>query len=166
MSTATIDISSLDNPFGSQGYDTGLPAPVVDLTALNNLTMPGQLDGMPGGGVSMGSLYSADPSGINVVPSASGQVTPNKTGSWEQSMAAIATAAAGAFKAFEVGSPSVATPPPKTPSTSILGGLFGSKPVTGATGVAAPGTIAGFGYGTIAIIGIGIVALVVLIKVA
>jgi hypothetical protein len=126
---------------------------------LYNIDLPGQIDGAPGGGITSGVTYAADPSGINTI-STNPVVNPTPTGGWMSAITSTLAAATAGFTAYEKGSPSVAIPKPQVPSQSVLGKIF-APPVPGSGGGIGP-----FSWGAIAFIGLGVVGLVVIAKVA
>lgn len=126
---------------------------------LYNIDLAGQIDGAPGGGITSGVTYAADPAGISTV-STNPAVNPNPTGGWMTALTSTLAAATAGFTAYEKGSPSVAIPKPQVPSQSVLGKIF-APPVAGSGGGIGP-----FSWGAIAVIVVGVGTLVVIAKVA
>ncbi len=124
-----------------------------------NIDLAGQLDDVPGGGISSGVTYASDPAGISTI-STNPVVNPNPTGGWMTALTSALQAATAGFTAYEKGSPSVAIPKPAVPNQSVLGKLF-KPPVAGSGGGIGP-----FSWGALAFIGLGVVGLVVIAKVA
>lgn len=170
MAATAFDITSLDTPSAfrspTQEYTAGLDfslspdsaympgySPVVpDVSMLN---LPGQLPGIPGGGASNGGYHASDPSGINVVHT-DPAVNPTPSGGYMQALAQIAAAASQSFTTFVKGSPSVAIPAAKTPTSGGLGGALSLTTPQGTTN-----------WTTIAIIAaLGIVGVVLVVKYA
>ena len=144
------DATVASNQLIAEGY-------MVD-PGLYNIDMPGQLDNVPAGSINTGGVYASDPSGIGAIyPNPT--VNPNPTGGWQTTLATVAALGAGAFSAFERGSPAVATPAPRAPSTSVLGSIFAPS--------STPGSGLGpFSWGTIAVIAIGAIVLVMVAEAA
>lgn len=132
---------------------------VLNPTEIGSMDLPGQFTNMPGGYISNGGYYGSDPSGMTVLyndPS----VNPNPTGVWQNIAQQIIGLAAGAFKAFNSGSPSVATPPPLYPtgwSTQPP-----KNPTVQAGGAPQAGMLFGLPISTVALIAAGIAIAVVL----
>jgi len=125
--------------------------PVVpDASSLN---LAGQLPGLPGGGASDGLVHTSD--GINGVyldPA----VNPTPTGGYMTALAQIATAAASGFTTYAKGSPSVAIPRPRVPSSLSGSGVLSLTTPQGTTN-----------WTTIAIIaGLAIIGAVLVVKYA
>jgi len=154
----TFDAYSSSSAAGdTPDFGTGAN-PIVDL-GLYNIDLAGQMDRFPGGGISYGVNYAADPSGINTI-STNPAINPNPTGGWMTALTNTLQAATAGFTAYERGSPSVAIPRPAVPNQSVLGKIF-APPVAGSGGGVGP-----FSWGAIAVIGLGVVGLIVIAKVA
>jgi hypothetical protein len=130
-------------------YAPGYSPVVPDTTQLN---LPGQLNGLPGGGASSGTVTASDPMGINAVHTAPG-VNPTPTGGYMQSLAQVAAAASQSFSTFVKGSPSVAVPAAKSPLTGGIGGALSLTTPTGGTNWLLVG-------GVLALLAIGVVVVV------
>ncbi len=138
--TSNGDIFSSD-PFANVFNDVG------------SINLGGQMDGMPGGGASNGSWYTADPAGVNIIyndPS----VNPNQTGGWQSIAQSILQLGSQAFLTFERGTPSVATPPPRPIQTG------GQAYVPPTVGGASSGTLFGFPLQTMLLIAVAVGGLI------
>jgi hypothetical protein len=149
MADSSIDYNALDAAIGQAGPTVGPPlAPntVLDNTQLSYLDLPGQLDSIPGGTAANGAYPggAADPSGINSLYLAP-TVNPTPTGGYMPIAASIASAAATGFSTFAKGSPSVATPPPRLPSSTLSG-----PRLTGTTNWLMIGFVVAVGIGVMA----------------
>jgi len=149
MGDSSIDYNALDAAIGQAGPTVGPPlAPntVLDNTSLSYLDLPGQFDSIPGGTSANGAYPggSADPSGINSLYLAP-TVNPTPTGGYMPIAAAIASAAATGFSTFAKGSPSVATPPPRLPSSRLT-----PSALTGSTNWLVIGLVVAAGIGVMA----------------
>ena len=138
-------LSSDANSISGIDYAPTIPS-VVDNTNLALLDLPGQLDSIPGGDVTAGAFPggAADPSGVNSLylhPA----VNPTPTGGYMNVLASIAASAAGGFSTYAKGSPSVATPRPLLPGTSMT-----KTALTGGTNWLVIGVVVAVGIGVIA----------------
>lgn len=122
---------------------------------LSNVDLPGQFDSMPGGSDISGAFPggAADPSGINSLFLSSG-ANPTPTGGYMSTLAQVAQSAATGFSTYAKGSPSVATPKPLTPGSTIAG-------ATGAAAVAS-GQTNWLVIGAVIVVGLGVVAFLAL----
>jgi hypothetical protein len=112
-----MDVSSLAD---DSSFDYSPSGSVLDNNSLAYLDLPGQFDSIPGGSVVSGAYPggAADPSGINSLFLDS-NTNPIPTGGYMTTLAQIANAAATGFSTYVKGSPSVATPPPRYPGSSL-----------------------------------------------
>lgn len=146
------DLSGGGNDLYTSSFDAayGPNGPVVPDASM--LPLPGQLVGLPGGGASNGGIHTSD--GINMVyldPA----VNPTPSGGYMTALAQIAAAASNSFTTFVKGSPQVAIPRAKTP-TSTVGGAFSLTTPQGTTN-----------WTTIAIVAaLGIIGAVLVVKYA
>ena len=144
LSPAQQYTQSIDDNFSlspDSAYMPGYSPVVPDVSMLN---LPGQLPGIPGGGASNGGYFASDPSGINVLHT-DPAVNPTPSGGYMQALAQIAAAASQSFTTFVKGSPSVAIPQAKTPTSGGLGGAFSLTTPQGTTNWTAIAIIAGIG---------------------
>jgi hypothetical protein len=113
--SSTMNEADVTTGLSVTSYPTVMPN---DNLAL--LDLPGQMSNFPGGGSTAGAFPggAADPSGINSLYLTS-SVNPTPTGDWMKTAASIAASAASGFTTFAKGSPSVATPRPLMPGSSI-----------------------------------------------
>lgn len=173
MAAAAVgfDINSLDTPSAfispqqrgvmetdfalspDSAYMPGYSPVVPDMSFLN---LPGQLPGIPGGAASNGGYHTSDSSGINAIYT-DPAVNPTPSGGYMQALAQIAAAASQSFTTFVKGSPSVAIPPSKVPTS--YGSLGGALSLTTPQGTTNWTTI-----GIIALV--GVIGIVLVVKLA
>ena len=116
-----MDVSNVLTDSSSMGVGNASSIPsILSNDDLSWLDLPGQLDSIPGGYSNPGAYPggASDPSGINSLFLDS-SINPNPTGGYMSTLASIATAAASGFSTYAKGSPSVATPRPLMPGSTI-----------------------------------------------